>query len=143
MSIKTWKLEFYPAPATVARYLGTNGIQGPVMHDPVDATRHCLRKWQGLTTENLRKHGLHIERAEIFKASDFYLEKPLLRLSSDNCALCQMYMSKYVNSCSQCPITKSRGGVPCDDEWGTFCMKDDPQPMIALLQSTLEYLTKE
>lgn len=143
MSIKTWKLEFYPAPASVARRLGANGVEGPFMRHPADATRHCLRKWEGLTPENLSKHGLVTHGPEIYAEEDTFVDAPLFHLGGRDCALCQMHSYSGSDPCGRCPITKSRDGVSCDAEWEHFVIHADPQPMLDLLQSTLEYLTKE
>lgn len=40
MSLKTWKLEFYPVEASTV--------------SKEDALDHSLRKWEGLTEENLK-----------------------------------------------------------------------------------------
>lgn len=142
MPIDTWKLEFYPTPASVARHLGANGVEGPFMRRPADAVRHCLRKWEGLTTENLCKHGLWAGGSSLYAVENVFADYPLFHLGGSSCALCQMSSRSGSNPCNRCPITVSRG-TPCDDEWEHFVICDDPQPMLDLLQSTLEYLTKE
>jgi hypothetical protein len=45
MSLNTWKIEFYPQEACE-------------VEDQLEAAKHSLRKWGGLTTENLERHGL-------------------------------------------------------------------------------------
>lgn len=43
MSLITWKAKFYPEPANARM-------------SKRDALLHSLRKWEGLTKENLKKH---------------------------------------------------------------------------------------
>jgi len=126
MTIQTWEAEFYPVEA-VER--STN---------PIEATKHSLRKWEGLREENLKKHNVHIY---INRVCEGDAEVIGIGIGADSCALC-LY-SRYV--CELCPIFKFKGG-PCDtyedSEFHQWLRKGDPEPMISLLKSVLESLLR-
>lgn len=126
MSLETWKAEFYPTPAEDTA--------------KEDAIAHSLRKWQGLTPENLKKHGvIHEPFAGVIDESDFSAGKPIYMYSeavpidSGTCALCHHHYNSgdeeswedddfdEEDSCGVCPLKEARGGVSCD------CTRDDEQ----------------
>ncbi len=47
MSLATWKAEFYPFTAEKC-----------AAEFPEEALDHSIRKWEGLSPENLKKHGV-------------------------------------------------------------------------------------
>lgn len=128
MSIKTWKAMFMPTPATAPRTAR-------------QALAHSLRKWRGLTWENLAKHGL----------------KPttVTMPTADDCALCEMFLClpkgadapdkgailDALDNCSGCPLFESRSRVRCDTKntyepvspYYAFIDYGDARPMIAAL----------
>jgi hypothetical protein len=143
MSLETWKAEFYPIEADQC---------------PIDqAVAHSLLKWQGLTAENLAKHGVerHANSSRIGSGDAF------LWIGSDSCALCHHFHTddpeedEYGDEsyCRECPLANIRGGFACDnrrfDEPGEFLEAEspwhefagdnkDPQPMIFWLTQAEE-----
>lgn len=125
MSLETWKAEFIPTPAC-------DCPRG-------QAAAHSLRKWRGLTEENLRKHGLRKVDAWIKDKAD-----NRLCIAASSCALCLRFADTDASreeACKPCPLYKSLGKA-CDDEaaelefapYHKFTMFDDPLPMIAALE---------
>lgn len=90
MSLHDWKKEFYPCNAE--EFEGTD----------LEAIEHSLRKWQGLTESNLKKHGLilHGERIEDPDAG--------MVIDGDSCALCALHAESSIEEGFQCP------GCPLD-----------------------------
>lgn len=126
MSIKSWMDEFYPE------------IVSGVERTNLEALKHSLRKWEGLTTENMERHDVSIRKLEDGGRG--------LYIDSSSCALCYKHMYLY---CTACPIYKSNG-VGCQDgvvkdtfvrsEWGIWSDDRNPQPMIDLLRKlVVEY----
>lgn len=76
MSIGTWNKEFYPTEPnkTLSR---------------LEAAKHSLRKWKGLTKRNLEKHGIKWDT----------------RAHSTRCALCALHYHTS-QPCDTCPIVK-------------------------------------
>lgn len=133
MSLKTWKLEFYPVKARTVR--------------KEDALDHSLRKWEGLTEENLKKHGVKRIWGGFRLVCDYSPHKTM-QIDGKSCALCNHYLDKSkLRPCSDCLIVKHTGHT-CDwsDEeddggeglspWEHWIGHEDPQPMIDLLKST-------
>lgn len=78
MSLKTWKLEFYPISAQSAKL--------KTMKQRIE---YSLTKWKGLSASSLKKHKLTVNRYWIRSYTrDEYL------IDGDNCALCVHYFSK-------------------------------------------------
>lgn len=123
MSLKTWKAEFYPTPC--------NSVV-----TSTSAIRHSLRKWQGLTPENLEKHGCCIsqEHADLVDKED---PEEWLGINGSSCSLC----SFYEELCSRCDLTKHTRGKDCmaaGSAWMTWREEENPQPMIDLLTGMAE-----
>lgn len=119
MSIETWKAEFYPVEADkVPEEL---------------AVEHSLRKWRGLTKENLARHELTVDEGTLFDSDDEF------EVDADSCSLCSVHLE---STCGTCPLCEHLG-KPCygDDEsyksspFGIFMGKNDPLPMIAALEA--------
>jgi hypothetical protein len=116
MSLDTWKAEFYPIPA------------GKV---PVeDAVQHSLRKWRGLTKENLEKHG--VARKGRCIVDEFGRSE----LDSTSCALCIHHYSFY-DRCFNCPIVVATGDT-CGSDYANFLIDGNPLPMIEALEKAAE-----
>jgi hypothetical protein len=139
MSLDTWKQEFYPVAA----------VECP--GNVVDAIAHSIRKWTGLTKENLERHGLRKVSADGIGEGDepSVSDGTKFYTCSFSCALCVHF------SCAACPLAQARGGdgdgrghVPCDsprsDEsliltpWRSWTDKADPQPMLTWLRKAAD-----
>lgn len=127
MSLATWKQEFYPEPARLVYER--------------DAIAHSLRKWRGLTQDNLKRHGLENHIDEIQDEDDCSFP-----VTSETCALCQVHKAHISPfSCGQCPLAAVHGGQPCDERTGTesmspyvaFIVHHEAGPMIELLENAL------
>lgn len=119
MSVGTWQDEFMP--------------EGMCCDKPVE---YSLRKWQGLTAENMAKHGVQRishHRLEDVRGKDFGEH------SFSYCALCD----DAEDSCKNCRYVQFHGRA-CDEPmqrageepspWKIWVLKQDPQPMINALQ---------
>ena len=125
MSIETWKAEFYPVEADkVPEEL---------------AVEHSLRKWRGLTKENLARHELTADGGVLTDSSGC----DLFEVYASSCSLCQVYLRKDLNQrCGACPLFEHLG-KPCYEEdtgdalsaFDAFIEHDDPLPMIAALEA--------
>ncbi len=137
MSKESWLEEFYPISAE--EMLTANGRDA----SSVEIIAHSLRKWKGLTKENLAKHGIdnsHYYRGlrEVEDIYKLFLE-PFLEIDADSCSLCQKF--NISGNCIECPLYKSLGNKTCYDSYyhdpGPYAIYDfrgDPQPMIDALQ---------
>lgn len=142
MSLKSWREEFYPVKA--------HEVTG--LHE---ALAHSLKKWEGLTPENLQRHGCSPKRLidrKVIMDNDFTGD--VLSMGS-SCALCLLYLDHLDKShrCSSCPLYGFRNGVACDEggiddqthqgvsisPYQSFYRFNDPQPMIALLKAAVEF----
>lgn len=129
MSFKTWKKEFYPRPANTRM-----SVRG--------AIEHSLRKWQGLSPRNLKKHGMEIT-AGLFgplrEINEIGHTEVGMSIDSATCALCQMYVDR-TGYCDECPLFKSLGHR-CDSMYsqGPYNVfpRKGPGPMIRALRATL------
>lgn len=123
MSEESWKAEYYPVDAK------------DVSKD--DAIAHSLQKFIGLRRENLENHGVELEDNVVCG----------IEINSDSCALCHHYMNtKWVSAlCISCPIALDTKKCSGDDKWpwGQWATKDDPEPMIAVLQKAQAEQAKE
>lgn len=124
MSLKTWKAEFYPTPC--------NSVV-----TSASAIRHSLRKWQGLTPENLEKHGCCMSYGDE-AIKDVEDPEESLEINASSCSLCAF----YEELCSRCDLTKHTGGKDCMADGSAWLewKKENPQPMIDLLTEMEEGL---
>lgn len=122
MSLETWKAEFYPIDA----------------HEVAlkDAIQHSLTKWIGLRPENLSKHNLKIGDFEIVDAHTIFA------IDANTCSLCAWNPL----TCATCPIAEykstksfSKEHTSCGIEYNAFGHEHDPEPMIDLLQQTINF----
>lgn len=143
MSLVSWKKEFYPVPAKEV--------------SKRDAAAHSLQKWLGLREASLQKHG-----AALCSADDYWSSRNVivdesgdrLYVNCASCALCVWFLGKNAvtssEACSRCPLSKVRGGIPCDkardDEeqspYFRLCDDGDPEPMIRWLRKAVAYQKK-
>lgn len=143
MSLTTWKEEFYPIPADKAK------------GDALTAVDHSLKKWEGLRADNMKRHGCYAAGSAISDdLLDVVTDDGTMLLNCETCALC-----KYKDSlddertyCDKCPITLATGS-PCDDlyadddgdeaaviPWDEWTARQNPEPMIAVLETTRKWL---
>jgi hypothetical protein len=112
MSLTTWKAEYYPIPAD----------QCP----REQAVAHSLRKWIGLRSENLTRHGVRatdsddIEDAHTTEA--FYVDEI-------TCSLCATHAH-----CHGCSLKY----YECGDGMAAWRDNHNPEPMIAALEAALK-----
>lgn len=140
MSMQTWLDEFYPYSK---EYLPETWEE---------ALETCFPKWEGLRSENLKKHGL------ITLSSDFYESSSLAKVSpyitgfgGAMCGLCnlseELVEDTELDQCDVCPMAASRGGTSCDnktdeefdtdsDPWSEMYSHKNPEPMIEALKKT-------
>lgn len=138
MSLDTWKAEFYPQDVTEID-----------LGDDLVAVNHSLLKWEGLTPENLEKHGLVLSAdlgwsnsiVERVHTGERFL------LAFESCALCQQ-PRREIDDCVSCPLSIARGNVSCDDArndeskspWSKMIRDKSPYEMIHWLKITKEYI---
>lgn len=122
MSIETWKKEFYPVSAT-SRMSKKAAIE------------HSIKKWEGLLPENLKKHGVVLDRC-----GDIHDDVINFEISDQSCALCQKYMHEC---CAKCPLHEKlgfecgKGKIETGDGWISYMEEGDPELMLKNLRSLL------
>lgn len=126
MSLKTWKEEFYPVPASEA-----SGSE-------LEALRHGRLKWEGLHPLSLLRHGVH-QKGSMIRALDgeFWA-------GSLSCALCERHLHPSPRrGCGTCSLNKLRG-VPCDAgrggdpaPWDQWIDSGNAEPMLDLIQRAI------
>jgi hypothetical protein len=131
MSIESWKEEFYPV---TAKEIAEHGTEQELIE-------HSLKKWNGLTKENLEKHQL---TKKFFSISDN--KGKYFSADGGSCALCQ----KYDDICSDCPLSKVRDNIECSAEtdeeeengqrspWFEWTTNNNPEYMIYWLNKAKE-----
>jgi hypothetical protein len=147
MSLESWKEEFYPVEAQDMNHSTEK-----------DCLQHSLKKWEGLTKENLDKHHVRVGKYPQLLIAGRGLGS--LRITSNSCALCV----KNLVNCSECILQKTLPGT-CgeatspyefitykhDNYLQDFCSgcaydafkdNEDPRPMIEALQKTLKLIQK-
>lgn len=141
MSLQTWMDEFYPTPAQK-------------FPTELEAVEHSLRKWKGLTKENLEKHCVDQRHSSIKDASD-----AKLAIDSTTCALCQQHTEDGEDfaDCDKCILKKINvsefdgqhygcaSALPEKDvtTYREFTVYGNPQPMIELLEKAKAYLCQQ
>jgi hypothetical protein len=157
MSMQTWKQEFYASPASKV------GATAYLRDDVISAVEHSLRKWEGLTEENLAKHEveLSIDYCGVLTPGD---PKSELGINGHSCALC-CYVDTieddngvYVD-CNPCPYFKTFKKACCmhteDQRYASLVGTDvndypftvfedtgNPLPMIQALEKVLSEYKK-
>lgn len=143
MSLKTWKEEFYPVPATSCK--------------KEDALIHSLNKWRGLLYGSLVKHNVGIKLlhsttvVEYIDTTSNYLGDEILRINGNSCALCHWYLNfldktlqNIDHPCQQCPLFIYRKGFACDEmksgeisPWDVWKQTLNPSRMISLIENAI------
>ena len=123
MSIETWKKEFYPRSAA-SRMSKKSAIE------------HSIKKWEGLLSENLKKHEVVID-----VCGDVHDDEISFEISDQSCALCQKYMHKC---CVKCPLYEKlgfecgKGKIEAGDGWVSYMEEGSPELMLKNLRSLLD-----
>lgn len=164
MSFQTWLQEFYPISAS--DFVKNN----PDISDK-DLVKFAIKTWEGLTKENIYKHDLNYYEEHTLFANDIRFERGWDSCSL--CIKYNNYEDKIFNcpkDCSKngksCPLFRFLGHACFDDkfddrkfisekilddlfihdsyECSVYTMSENnPEPMIDVLQKTLEMLEKE
>lgn len=125
MSIKTWKKEFYPTKPNKRM-------------SKKDAILHSIKKWEGLTKENIEKHGLEVWFGDLL--DDDFNE---FEINEYSCSLCVKYLTRHFTliNCYKCPLYKklgfSCGHGKITDGWIKWEFDNNPDLMIKNLKSLL------
>jgi hypothetical protein len=135
MSLQTWIDEFYPKNAAEVSLLSDE-----------EMLNHALKKWSGLTRDNLEKHDVFKDGGRI---ADLLIVGKYFYISVETCALCEAYLNDHDyyddnGRCKQCPLSKYRDGFPCDiakfsetySPYTTWKKTGDPTDMINLLKES-------
>lgn len=126
MNFDDWKNKYYPVPADIK-----------TLDSDIKKIEHSIIKWSGAKKDVLKDYSLKYDDHFIFDDDD--CEEMVFAL--DTCALCV----KYGVTCTSidgvpCPIVRATGSN-CDS---VYNISDyDPQPMIDLLENTLEFVKHE
>lgn len=135
-----WLNKHYPTPAREAVENGLTGIQ---------CIEHSLRKWRGFRPGELEAHDLAVNLASEIEEANVPHTK-VLSVDAHDCSLCLKYAIKksrgglaqnhLKDGCCFCPIFVATG-KDCSSEFDAWCRRHhpDPEPMIALLERTLEH----
>jgi regulator of replication initiation timing len=128
MSLKTWKAEFYNEEAEDAT------------DTPLMAAQHSLKKWRGLTQENLENHGGEKE----YHYLRIHFRDDSFSVDTESCALCHLYYGEDKEEeeyCLFCPMYKI--GDCCEfpsSSYKDWYHEDDPTGMIISLEKVVEML---
>ncbi len=129
MSMKSWKVEFYPISASKCK------------KDDISLLKHALKKWRGLTKKNLFKHGLKTEPDDHIRVLDTTNPKNVFYVGDSDCSLCRKYLTGQ-GSCTHCPIaTKAaldRGNIGCKTPYRNFYNNGRATPMIKRLEAAIK-----
>lgn len=139
MSLKTWIKQYYPVKAGSKR-----------LKTDYQRTAHSLKKWLGLKSDAIGRHGLVLTfgTADLLSLTDFDNPSERFVINADTCALCLWYIDDNFSTggCANCPLKKTLG-IRCDYDrngpWRRFKNTGDPDDMIAALSKTLTRLKKE
>jgi len=127
MTLKTWKKEFYPVPASKSM-------------SKIKAIEHSLKKWRGLTKSNLKKHDLEYFTG-FFSSYIVDDSDELMNIDDSSCALCKKFLPEEEYMCEKCPLFIHLG-KRCDFEdhspFVIFLKTKNPVPMIKALEETLK-----
>jgi len=127
MSLKTWKREFYPLPASRV--------------SKKRALEHTYRKWRGAQKSKLRKHNVCLAECEGFCCGIADGEKKFY-FNRHSCALCFCYAETTARFCPKCPLVIVGGADACCLEDGSpyehFKRTGDPKPMLRLLRKCMK-----
>ena len=127
MTIETWKKEFYTKDAKSKM-------------TKRQAVEHSIKKWNGLTKANLKKHLVFKDN---FSNQIYDNEINWFSINDESCALCVKYYEGALDEgCEKCPLFVSLGR-PCANPsrfspYDDYYKKSNPSKMIKVLEETLE-----
>ena len=111
---------------------------------------HTLKKYQATTAETLAKYQLKKDGPTLAAVADS--SRPLHLLPEDkkfvfdhaNCSLCAKYYYR-IDSCSSCPLgrIKKTCGKTHKDPYSVFIERDNPEPMILLMEKLIAQCDKK
>lgn len=119
MTLESWKEEFYTDPQDC--------------HDDLSAVRQAIRKYEGASPENLKKHDItlyagELKYSKVPSAPMFY---------SGHCALCKLHLrmdNKVGAVCGACPLAKISNCNDDESAWSIFVSYSDPTKMLEALK---------
>ena len=108
MSVETWKKEFYRTSRKSDYFSKMSWLR---------ALDHSIRKWSGLSPENLKKHKVRLIDDDLANVDDEFGER--FTFTADTCALCRKCDTPGLTGpdCEKCPLYKSLGNHQCDDNY--------------------------
>lgn len=130
-TLNDWIKEFYPVEACNVK--GGNK----------ELLEHSLKKWKGATKENTETYNCaYIDYCIVAKCSLSKMkdqERLILGFGCATCALCQPHKNAICDyNCDKCIIVLS-GNPSCPTGGSAYAKsKNDPAPMIALLEKLLQ-----
>jgi hypothetical protein len=134
MSLESWKQEFYPKKA-----ISFENIE-LTKENLINALDHAIKKWEGITRENLQKHACFVSFSEVRSRCDVLS----VTIDSSTCSLCVMIRLLHSN-CSKCPLYKHLK-TECFEEnepYHVFEKTKSPIEMINALRETRDKLSSD
>lgn len=137
-TLNDWIKEFYPIEACDVK--GGNK----------ELLEHSLKKWKGATKENTEAYNCVYANYNInakYTLSEMKSQDRLvLSFGYTTCALCQVHKCEDLESiyydCDECIIVSS-GNLSCPTRGSAYAKsKNDPSPMIALLEKLLQEINE-
>lgn len=135
-NLNNWMKEFYPVKACNVK--GGNK----------ELLEHSLKKWRGATEENTKAHNCAYADYSIVAKCNIsdIADQGCLVFGYTTCALCQVHKCKAFDGthydCNKCIIVLS-GNMSCPTSDSAYSeSKNDPAPMIALLEKLLQESTE-
>lgn len=134
-SLDDWVKEFYLIKACDVK--GNNK----------ELLEHSLRKWRGAAKENIEKHNCiytdYVIEARCNRKDQKY---SVFGFGYNTCALCQVHKCEVFGNmgydCDKCIIVLS-GNPSCSTKGSAYAKsKNDPAPMIALLEKLLQEINE-
>ena len=127
---EAWLRKAYPVPASDPAAIETE----------LAAAQHSLNKWLHLRPEVLKEHGLRINSVGNVHEIAAGHSGSVLNIDSLTCALCERHDLR----CNECSLKRITGqGCNSESPWGEYVRTNDPEPMIAALQQTVDALKRE
>lgn len=127
MSLQSWKEVFYSTGAKEFMTLK----QTP--ENELKAVNHCIRKWEGLSEENLKRHNLYLDLDD---CSVLSCGGKVISIDFTSCALCKLHN----NVCRNCVLYACGYGCNNDGSPYDLLKYKDPQPMIDALNECKQEL---
>lgn len=143
MSLQSWKEEFYPSNAADEFQFDPT----PQKELVIKAIEHSLKKWIGLSPENLKKHDAYRRGVDQYETSEIISDgseklctsyRQRMWIGSSSCSLCQV----YDEICQKCIFTTTLK-MTCKSQYARWVNKDENQPMVESLQEILKIVKGE